>query len=100
MRVSSKIRKPGQLRVERQCLHADRPHARAAGVDNKVRRLQAAQPAIEVGKARGHTGDAAIMVKRQLGACGSLAQRLVQGLDPAPGVSCLGEPEQTAFGLF
>jgi hypothetical protein len=40
------------------------------------------------------------MVKRQLGAFGSLAQRLVQCLHPAPCISALGEPEQTAFGLL
>jgi hypothetical protein len=40
------------------------------------------------------------MIKRQLGAFGSLAQRLVQCLYPAPGVSCFRKPEETAFGLF
>jgi hypothetical protein len=40
------------------------------------------------------------MVIRQLGAFGSLAQRLVQGVHPASCVSRLGEPEQAAFSLF
>ena len=75
-------------------------HARPAGENNEVRGLQAAEPAIEAPEARGHAGDAAVMVKRQLGAFGSLAQRLIQGLHSAPGVSRLGEPEQTAFGLL
>jgi hypothetical protein len=40
------------------------------------------------------------MVERQLGACCGLAQRLVQGLHPAPGISRLGELEQATFGLL
>jgi hypothetical protein len=73
-----------------RCIEADiggqsaLAHAQAAGQNNEVRRLQAAQPAIKVGKARGHSGDAAIVVTQQLGALSSLAQRLVQGLHPAP----------------
>src|SRR5215218_5640997 len=72
----------------------------SAGQDNEVRRLQTTQPAIEARKPRGHTGDAAVMVKRQPGTFGSLAQHLGQCLKPASRVSRLGEPEQTAFGLL
>jgi hypothetical protein len=58
------------------------------------------RPAIEAPKPRGHTSDAAVMVKRQLGTFGSMAQHLVQCLKPASRVARLGEPEQTAFGLL
>jgi hypothetical protein len=75
-------------------------HARPTGQDHEVRGLQAAQPAVEAPEPCGHASDAAVVVERQLGAFGSPAQRLVQGLHPAPSVSCLGELEQTAFGLF
>jgi hypothetical protein len=40
------------------------------------------------------------MVIRQLGAFGSLGQRIVQCLHPASCVSRLGEPEQADFSLF
>jgi hypothetical protein len=55
---------------------------------------------IEAPEPRGHAGDAAASVERQLGAFSGLVQRLVQGLHPALCVSRLGKPEQTAFGLL
>jgi len=55
---------------------------------------------MEAPKPRGHTGDTAVIVKRQPDTFGSLEQYLGQCLNPASRVSRLGKPEQTAFGLL